>query len=93
MAAGALPVVSDGVGAAPDLVAGLGEVYPAGDVAALAAALVRALDRVSGSSVDADLAKRLRERVDRYGIEATAAGFEEAARQAAGPRTALRRRI
>jgi glycosyltransferase involved in cell wall biosynthesis len=78
MAAGALPVVSDGVGAAPDLVAGLGEVYPRGDVAALAAALDRALDRVA----EPDLAKRMRERVDRYGIEATAAGFERAAAQA-----------
>jgi glycosyltransferase involved in cell wall biosynthesis len=92
MAAGALPVVSDGVGAAPDLVTGLGEIYPAGDVAELAAALARALDRVTGSSADADLAKRLRERVDRYGIEATAAGFEQAARLAAGPKTALKRR-
>jgi glycosyltransferase involved in cell wall biosynthesis len=91
MAAGALPVVSDGVGAAPDLVAGLGEIYPAGDVAALAAALARALDRVTGTGADAGLAKRLRERVDRYGIAATAAGFEQAARQAAGPGTAVRR--
>jgi glycosyltransferase involved in cell wall biosynthesis len=78
MAAGVLPVVSDGVGAAPDLVAGLGEVYPRGDVAALAAALDRALGRLA----DPDLPKRLRERVDRYGIEATAAGFERAAAQA-----------
>jgi glycosyltransferase involved in cell wall biosynthesis len=87
MAAGALPVVSDAVGAAPDLVAGLGEIYLAGDVAALTAALARALDRVTGPSAEADLAKRLRERVDRYGIEATAAGFEQAARQAARPKT------
>ena len=71
--------------------AGLGEIYPAGDVAALTAALARALDRVTGSNADADLAKRLRERVDRYGIEPTAAGFEQAARQVAGPKTALRR--
>jgi glycosyltransferase involved in cell wall biosynthesis len=92
MAAGALPVVSDGVGAAPDLVAGLGEIYPAGDVAALAAALVRALDRLADRNADPDLAKRLRERVDRYGIEVTAQGFEQAARQAAGTRPALRRR-
>ena len=88
MAAGALPVVSDGVGAAPDLVAGLGEIYPAGDVAALADALTRALDRVTAPG--AGLAKQLRERVDRYGIDATAAGFEQAAGQVAGPRMALR---
>jgi len=75
------------VGAAPDPVAGLGEINPAGDVAALAAALARALDRVAASSADADLAKRLRERVDHYGIEVTAARFE----QAAMPRTGLRR--
>jgi glycosyltransferase involved in cell wall biosynthesis len=92
MAAGALPVASDGVGAAPDLVAGLGEIYPVGDVAALTVALARALDRVTGPDADPDLPKRLSARVDRYGIEATAQGFEQAARQAAAARPAVRHR-
>jgi glycosyltransferase involved in cell wall biosynthesis len=74
MAAGALPVVSDRVGAAPDLVAGLGEVYRCGDVADLAAALNRALSALG----DPGLAQRIAQRVDRYGIEQTAAGFEQA---------------
>jgi glycosyltransferase involved in cell wall biosynthesis len=78
MAAGALPVVSDGVGCAADLVAGIGEVYPRGDPAALAVALSRALGRLN----DPDLAKRVQQRIDRYGIEQTAAGFEHAAAQA-----------
>ena len=39
MAAGAFPVVSDRVGCAEDLVAGVGEVYPCGDVPSLTAAL------------------------------------------------------
>ena len=81
MAAGVLPIVSDRVGAGPDLVAGLGEVYPCGDVGALAAALRRALARAE----DPLLAGTLRGHVDRYGIEATAAGFEEAATVAVTP--------
>jgi glycosyltransferase involved in cell wall biosynthesis len=80
MAAGAIPVVSDRVGAAADLVAGVGEIYPCGDVAGLTAALGRALDKIG----DPDTAKRVRERVDGYGIERTAAGFERAARHVLG---------
>ena len=75
MAAGVLPVVSDRVGCAPDLVAGVGEVYPAGDVEALTAALARGLARIG----DPGLADAVRDRVGRYGIDATAAGFEQAA--------------
>ena len=75
MAAGVLPVVSDRVGCAPDLVADLGEVYPSGDVAALAAALRRGVARVG----DPGLAGSLRQRVAGYSIDATAAGFEQAA--------------
>jgi glycosyltransferase involved in cell wall biosynthesis len=75
MTAGVLPVVSDRVGCAPDLVAGLGEVYPSGDVAALTAALRRGLARLG----DPGLAGSLRQRVADYGIDATAAGFEQAA--------------
>jgi glycosyltransferase involved in cell wall biosynthesis len=74
MTAGVLPIVSDRVGCAPDLVAGLGEVYPSGDVAALTAALRRGLSRIG----DPGLAGALRQRVAGYGIDATAAGFEQA---------------
>ena len=74
MTAGVLPIVSDRVGCGPDLVAGLGEVYPCGDVDALTAALRRGLDRIG----DPGLAEKLRQRVDGYGVDATAAGFERA---------------
>jgi glycosyltransferase involved in cell wall biosynthesis len=75
MAAGLLPVVSDRVGAGPDLVSGLGEIYPCGDVAGLAAALRRALARLADPALPALIAAR----VDRYGLDQTAAGFEQAA--------------
>jgi glycosyltransferase involved in cell wall biosynthesis len=75
MAAGTLPVVSDRVGAARDLVSGLGEVYSCGDVPGLAAALTRALDRTG----DPSTARLVREHAARYSLDRTAAGFEEAA--------------
>lgn len=75
MAAGALPVVSDRVGSAPDLVAGVGEVYPCGDVEGLAAALDRALVRAE----DPATRDRVRRRVDGYSLDITARGFEQAA--------------
>jgi glycosyltransferase involved in cell wall biosynthesis len=81
MAAGVLPVVSDRVGCVPDLVEGIGEVYPCGDVDALAAALRRGLARAG----EPGLADALRQRVAGYGIDATAAGFERAAAEAAAP--------
>jgi glycosyltransferase involved in cell wall biosynthesis len=74
MAAATLPVVSDRVGAAPDLVDGIGEVYPCGNVPALAEALRRALARLGNPEIR-DL---VRQRVARYSIDATAAGFEQA---------------
>jgi glycosyltransferase involved in cell wall biosynthesis len=79
MAAGVLPVVSDRVGAAPDLVAGVGEVFGCGDVAGLAAALARALARLAEPRARARLRERARERVDGFGLDRTAAGFEQAA--------------
>jgi len=82
MTAGVLPIVSDRVGCAPDLVAGLGEVYPCGDVKALTEALRRGLSRIG----DPALGGLLRRRVDGYGIDATAAGFEQAVAAAAGRR-------
>ncbi|MDQ1653275.1 MAG: hypothetical protein QOI35_2475 [Cryptosporangiaceae bacterium] len=80
MACGLLPVVSDQVGSGPDLVAGLGEVYPVGDVAALAAALGRA----AGTVRDPGTAGEITRRVDAYSLGATAAGFEEATMAAVG---------
>jgi glycosyltransferase involved in cell wall biosynthesis len=75
MAAGVLPVVSDRVGCGPDLVQGLGEVYPCGDVAGLAAALERAL-RLARDPATRD---RVRRHAARYGIDRTVTGFEAAA--------------
>jgi len=74
MAAGVLPVVSDRVGAAPDLVAGLGEIYPCGNIARLADALSRALSLVN----DPHTRDRVRQHAARYSLDRTAVGFEEA---------------
>jgi len=75
MACGLLPVVSDRVGCAPDLVAGLGEAFPAGDVRALAAALDRAIARLNDNDWRREAASRLGSR----DLRATAAGFAQAA--------------
>jgi len=75
MAAGVLPVVSDRVGAAPDLVSGVGEIYHFGDVTGLATALGRALARLN----DPQTRDRVRRHVARYSLDHTAAGFEQAA--------------
>jgi glycosyltransferase involved in cell wall biosynthesis len=90
MAAGALPVVSDRVGAAPDLVDGIGEVFPWGDVTALTEALRRALGRLG----DPEVSDQVRRRVAGYSIDIAAAGFEEAALSASEqpPRHGLRAR-
>jgi glycosyltransferase involved in cell wall biosynthesis len=74
MAAGVLPVVSDRVGAAPDLVAGVGEVYPCGDTARLADALSRALALASNP----ETRNRVRQHAARYCLNRTATGFEQA---------------
>jgi glycosyltransferase involved in cell wall biosynthesis len=75
MAAGVLPVVSDRVGAAPDLVSGVGEIYRCGDIADLAAALSRALAQV-GEHQTRD---RVRRHAAKHSMDLTATGFEEAA--------------
>jgi glycosyltransferase involved in cell wall biosynthesis len=82
MAAGTLPVVSDVVGCAPDLVEGVGEVYPCGNVAELKAALGRAVTRLA----DPGLRDRVRQHVARYSLERTAVGYEEATRAVARSR-------
>ncbi|MDT3443977.1 MULTISPECIES: glycosyltransferase [unclassified Pseudofrankia] len=78
MAAGALPVVSEAVGAAPDLVEGLGHVFPIGDVDRLADCLAAAADTVEDPEAGPRLRMRVRERVDRYSLAATADGYERA---------------
>jgi len=72
MACGLLPVVSSAVGAAPDLVEGLGEVFPVGDIDALAAALERASTRHPRSQ------EAIKARLDHFTVASTAAGYEEA---------------
>jgi len=73
MACGLIPVVSDAVGCGPDLVAGIGEVFPAGDVSALAHALARVARDAPARRA------RLRDRLAGFTIAATAAGYEQAA--------------
>ena len=73
MAAGTLPVVSDRVGCAPDLVHDLGEIFRCGDVTDLADALVRAIARVG----DPQLRSRIRRHAERYSLARTAVGYEQ----------------
>jgi glycosyltransferase involved in cell wall biosynthesis len=80
MAAGALPVVSDRVGAGPDLVGGIGEIFPCGDVTAL----TEALRRVVGRLGDPEAGEQVRRRVAQYSIDIAAAGFEQAALATSG---------
>jgi glycosyltransferase involved in cell wall biosynthesis len=79
MACGTLPIVSDRVGCAPDLASGLGEVFPSGNVPALAAALGRAVARLD----DPQTRNRNQEHVERYSLARTAAGYEQATHRAA----------
>ena len=75
MAAGAVPVVSDAVGCAPDLVAdGAGRVFPVGDIEALARALNDLLEPVTLNTARAES----RDRISRYGLDATVVGIETA---------------
>jgi glycosyltransferase involved in cell wall biosynthesis len=73
MACGLVPVVTDAVGCAPDLVQGVGEIVPVGNIDELAGALVRA-------SQDA-FARRemIRRRLECYTVTETARGYERAA--------------
>jgi glycosyltransferase involved in cell wall biosynthesis len=80
MACGLVPVVSDAVGCAADLVDGVGEVYPAGDVTALAAALTRA------SANARDRRECVRARLSRFTLASTASGYEQAAIMLGRPR-------
>jgi len=73
MACGLAPVVSADVGCAADLVRGVGEIVPVGDVEALAVALLRASRDADGRS------DKIRRRIARYTVTETAKGFEQAA--------------
>lgn len=75
MAAGTFPVASDRVGAVPDLVEGVGEVYPCGDIESLAKALDRALAQIKNP----ESRDRMRRHASRYSLERTAVAFETAA--------------
>jgi glycosyltransferase involved in cell wall biosynthesis len=79
MACGLVPVVSDAVGCGPDLVDGIGEVFPVGNVDALAAALAVVAGDIPGRRA------RLRDRLADYTIAQTAAGYEQAAVALARP--------
>jgi glycosyltransferase involved in cell wall biosynthesis len=74
MASGTFPIASSNVGAAPDLVRDVGEIYQCGDIAELAAAIGRALKKTK------DPSSRLlvQERISQYSLDRTASGYEEA---------------
>lgn len=74
LATGLLPVVSDRVGCAPDLVQGVGEVFPAGDVKALTAALIVAGKRAREAGWRIEAARRL----EAHSLSATARGYLDA---------------
>lgn len=75
MAAGAVPVVSDAIGCAPDLVAGgAGRVFPVGDVLALAGSIEELLDPPARALARAESL----DRIAGYDVAATAAGIETA---------------
>jgi glycosyltransferase involved in cell wall biosynthesis len=73
MACGLVPVVSTSVGCAPDLVDGVGEIVPVGDIDQLSQALLRAAQDSPGRR------DMIRERVNSYAITETARGYERAA--------------
>jgi glycosyltransferase involved in cell wall biosynthesis len=73
MACGLAPVVSQSVGCAPDLVEGVGEIFPVGNVEELARALLNASGDASARG------ERIRNRLERYTIAETARGYEQAA--------------
>lgn len=79
LAAGLVPVVSDAVGCAPDLVEGVGQVYPVGDIPALAEA-VRAALKTAGSAQHGENVEAFRRH---YSIDAAAKAFEDAVARAA----------
>jgi len=73
MACGLVPVVSDAVGSAPDLVEGVGKVVPVGDIHELARALLWA------ANCDRDQVNLIRRKLEHFTITETARGYEQAA--------------
>jgi glycosyltransferase involved in cell wall biosynthesis len=73
IACGLVPVVSEAVGCGPDLVRGVGEIFPIGDVDALASALQRIARDLSGRRA------RLAGRLAGFTTTTSAAGYERAA--------------
>jgi glycosyltransferase involved in cell wall biosynthesis len=73
MACGLVPVVSDAVGCAPDLVDGIGEIVPVGNIGELASALTRA------SRDGRARREKIQQRLESYTITETARGYEQAA--------------
>jgi glycosyltransferase involved in cell wall biosynthesis len=72
MACGLTPVVSDAVGCASDLVHGVGEIVPVGDVEALANALLRASNHTQARQ------DKIRRRLASYTVVNTAKSYEQA---------------
>ncbi|MGI8449961.1 MAG: glycosyltransferase family 4 protein [Streptosporangiaceae bacterium] len=72
MACGLIPVVSKAVGCATDLVDGIGEIVPVGDIDALAAALMKAASDLPSRQ------QTSQRRLERFGMTETAKGYEEA---------------
>lgn len=79
LAAGLVPVVSEAVGCAADLVEGVGQVYPVGDIPALAEA-VRAALETAGSAQHGDHVEAFRRH---YSTASAAQAFEDAVDSAA----------
>lgn len=73
MACGLVPVVSDAVGCGPDLVRGIGEVFPVGDTDALAAAIAAVANDIGARR------SRLHDRLSDFSLAETAVGYERAA--------------
>jgi glycosyltransferase involved in cell wall biosynthesis len=73
MACGLVPVVTDAVGCAPDLVDGTGAIVSVGNIDELAVALVK-VSRDTGARREI-----IRQRLERYTISETARGYEQAA--------------
>ncbi|MBI5648839.1 MAG: glycosyltransferase family 4 protein [Chloroflexi bacterium] len=75
---GCVPVVSNHVGCAPDLVEGIGEVYPVGDIDGLVTSIVRVLDNLS------ERRSRIPARIAQFSVDRAVDGIVEAAMRASG---------
>jgi glycosyltransferase involved in cell wall biosynthesis len=73
MACGLVPVVNNAVGCGPDLVDGVREIVPVGNIDELAGAVVRAADDTPARG------EKVQQRLERYTTAETALGYEQAA--------------